>query len=178
MIKIFIKAQLKDPSGRVVRDFDFKEAHSFVGNWIKALFVTMGGGSIGINNVTGGLTTVAINNGILTIAAAANVTTNGILIGSGTNPPTLGDYNLQTQITANVYHQIVNFFMNTPSASAMELAINRAFLNNTGSALTINEVGLVAAYAGANFLLDRTRYTIVVPIGLSICFTYKIGITL
>ena len=180
-MKVFIGAKIYDPkTGRMVGDCGFQEAHSFVSNFIKALFVVMSQIGITIPDVGGAQRSITTAiGGILGVSAAANSTTAGIIIGSGTNAVTLGDLNLQTQVTSNVYHQLMNFFMNSSSSSSFELIISRTFLNNTGSTLTITEVGLIgSSNAGNTFLIDRTLYSVVVPIGLSVTLTYKIGIAL
>jgi hypothetical protein len=179
-MKAFIGAKIFYPDGTLFEKRDFQEAHSFTINFLKGLFEYMANAAIIAFDTANSSQTMPAQYAPFQLTAAANATTTGILIGSGTNPNTLTDYNLQTQITANVYHNAMNFFINCPSASAAELIINRTFLNNTGSALTINEVGLFGLNSGIAkiFLLDRTLFTIVVPAGLAITLTYKIGISL
>ena len=159
-MKAFIGAKIHDPkTDKLLEDYGFKEAHSFVSNFIKALFVyttaSAGFTLFDVGNVARAIT--AAHN-VFNVLAAANTTSSGIIIGSGTNVPTLGDYNLQTQITTNVYHLGVNAFLNSPSNSSMELMINRTFMNNTGSTLTINEIGLVGLTTSTwNILLARVH---------------------
>lgn len=180
MITAYVKGDILDRNGKVIKRNEFVEAHSFLSNFIRIMYVqfaNLGLAAIRTSGASGNLGT-GVNN--LRISAAANDPTYGMQIGSGTNVPTLGDNALQTQITANVYHLGTNIFLTNPSSSSMEVIITRSFLNNTGSALAITEIGLVTAAtdSGNLYLIDRTLYSISVPKALSIAFTYKIGITL
>lgn len=179
-MRTLIGAKIYDPkTSRLIRNCRFKKAHSFVGNFLICLFDVATSNTLPIIDTGGTSRSIAWTTVPFQLAAAANGPTAGIQIGSGTNPVTLADKSLQTQITTNVYHLATNVFLNSPSLSSMEMIINRGFLNNTGGNLTINEVGLVAFNSAPyNFLLDRTLYTIVVGRGLAVTFTYKIGITL
>ena len=180
-MKAYIRGTVFNVDGTLRSDGEFKEAHSFVGNFILSLYAAFSATAVTMLSWGNSqLPNTGVNVNPLQVKAAANDTSYGILIGSGTTAPSMSDHALGTQITTNVYHQTVGFAVNSPNASTIEMMIMRSFMNNTGSALTINEVGLVVynSSTGNLFLIDHTLYTVVVPAGGAIAMTYKFTITL
>jgi hypothetical protein len=183
-MKTFIGLEIFSADGKLIERRPFEEAHSFVSNFMHTLYGLFANATInlGVNTASNTARTLctAGSYNSLSVIAAANVTAYGIQIGTGTTAPAFSDYKLATQTITNVYHFATTAFLNNPSASVFEIIINRSFSNNTGAAITINEVGLVGYYAGSgdSILLDRTLYTVTVGIGMAITLTYKFTFTL
>jgi hypothetical protein len=178
-MKAELKATIFEKDGKVIEDRGFEEAHSFVFNFVKILFILLSQISTYLTNTNNAFAAASAASTLLAVQPADNVTYYGIQIGSGTTSPAMTDATLTTQIVTNVHHNLVNLFLNCPNSNTMEIIISRTFMNNTGSTLTINEVGLISYMnASYGYLLDHTLYTAVVPIAGAITLTYKFTISL
>ena len=106
-------------------------------------------------------------------------TTLGLVIGSGTTPVKMDDYQVETQLTANIAHAWDSFATENPDAATWRAAISRGFTNNTGAAVTVKEVALYcrmgSSYRGC---IDRTLYEVTFQAGETLTLTYRISITL
>jgi len=174
-MKAYIKGTIFDKNGALLEDREFEEAHSLLPNILKVLYVYLSQVA-GYGVITSGAgAAISVNVAWLSVNAADNTTNYGILIGSGTTAPAFTDYSMTSQTVTSVYHRVVNFAINNPTANSIEIIISRTFQNNTGSILTISEVGLVSYQgSGSNLLmLDHTLYTVTVPIGGAITLAYK-----
>lgn len=179
-IKVTIQALIGGPPGNRLA-LPEREANSLIQAFLKMLAIQMSNAPGIVKDRTGADRTVSPNLNILFAGGPAANTNYGPVIGSGTTPPAMTDYELDSPLTTNVAHSITTFALETPDANTMVLAIGRTFTNNTGATLNIREVGL-GIVAGAaptyNFLGDRTLYSLDLPAGLPVTFTYRIYITL
>jgi len=179
-IKIQVRAVVHTKEGRVFKAYPWKNANSLIKQFIQLLLVGMANANQTINNVTGAPSVVDPGYTLLNATAALNITTKGILIGSGTTPVTMTDYSLQTKLTTNVAHAAVVIALENPNASTWRIALSRIFTNNTGGTLSVKEVALyVSSGSGAVICCaERTLYAVDVPDGYPITFQYRITITL
>ena len=92
--------------------------------------------------------------------AAAGLTTNGLVIGSGETPFSMLDYKLQTQVTANITHSAVQIVNESFGLNGWRVNIIRSFTNATGATLEIKEVGWYGIHSVYNFLFERTLYSL------------------
>jgi hypothetical protein len=182
-MKAYIKGTVFNADGTLQSDGEFKEAHSFVSNFILSLYAAFSATSVSMLSTANSiLPNTGVNaNPLKLVGTTAGDVTTGILIGSGTTAPTMADHFLTTQLLAvSAVHQIMSYAVNSPNASTIELLLYRSFLNVTGSALTINEVGIVVVNTTSSnlFMIDHTLYTVVVPAGGATTMTYKLTATL
>jgi hypothetical protein len=82
------------------------------------------------------------------INAGAGVSGYGIQVGTGTNPVTISDYKLQTQIAhgtgaGQLSYQAVNVSGPTEDSNQSYFTITRNFNNGSGGTITVQEIGLV-----------------------------------
>jgi len=151
------------------------QSKSFVENFLKLLFMDMivGGLNIyGIDGVYRGMGAslrCVVNMGgedFHRVSALADdwnrlaVSDVGIIIGSGTEPILITDYQLQTKIhNGNEAGELeylpcsgTNFTVNTGTDVA-SFEIIRIFRNNTGDPITINEMGIsqIGSYSGYSY---------------------------
>jgi hypothetical protein len=179
-IKIEIRAQLSR-NQKIYKTLPYKHANSLLKQFIQICMVQFSQLNQTITDVTNTARDTSINNQNLAMNAGNNVTTFGIVIGTGTDAVTMTDYKLQTKVTTNIYHAIVTFATENPDANTWRAAITRIFTNNTGTTLQIREVGLYAyLYAGLPYptCVDRTLYSVDVPNGISVTLTYRITVSL
>jgi len=175
-----IRAELRDRQGKLIRRLPWKPANSLLKQFIQLLTVQMQQAAVTIKDTTNtdrSVTTHAVN---FAAQPPAGNTAYGTLIGTGTNPVTMADYKLQTQVSTNIAHAAPTFAIESPDANTWRLAIARVFTNNTGASLGIREVAIYAmGTAGAYYLcVDRSLYSVDVPNGIGVTLTYRITVTL
>lgn len=179
-IRIHVRAIVHTKEGRVFKAYPWKSANSLIKQFIQLLMVGMANANQTINNTLGNPVVVDPAFTLLNATAALNITTKGILIGSGTTPVTMTDYKIETQLTTNVAHAAMIIALENPNASTWRIALSRIFTNNTGGTLSIKEVALYVT-SGSGVVIccaERTLYAVDVPDGYPITFQYKITITL
>jgi len=179
-IKAELRAELRDAEGNVIRRLPWRPANSLLKQFIQLLTIMFQQAAITVTRTTGVGQSIGPAATVLRVNGAAGATNNGIVIGTGTNPVTMTDYNLQAQASANIDHGITTFAVENPDANTWRVAISRIFTNNTGATLGIREVGLFSHTDPAcnTFLIERTLYSVDVPNGVAVTLTYRITVTL
>jgi hypothetical protein len=173
--KILIRAIITDKKGNVIKTLPRKQARSLIKAFIYLLKIQMSQVQETIKDTTGIDRPTQSNS--LNLAANSNTSSFGIVIGSGTTPPTITDNKLQTQLTTNVTHSLMAFALDTPNPNTITLDLIRTFSNLTGSTLNIREVGLYLQGVSYYFCADRTLYSVDVPAGNNITITYRFIVT-
>jgi len=177
---VTLQASVADARGKVTA-FPERPANSLLTAFVNLLFIQLAQLTTSIRDTSNTLRNVALNTKNLMVAGGAANTTTGILIGSGTTAPTMADYKIETQLTANVTHGATSLFLDAPDANTYVAAIARTFTNLTGGILAIREVALVVEASSAPayyFCIDRTLFSEDVPNGLPTTLTYRIYVTL
>lgn len=175
-----IRAEDRDPTGRLIKAYPWRRANSLLKQFIQLLTVQMAQANQTIKDTTGVDRDTPAATGQFQAALPAGTTNRGIIIGTGTNPVTMTDYNLQTQVTTNITHSAVTVSAENPDANTWRVAIQRTFTNNTGSTLQVREVGLAVSGGAAAWpmLCDRTLYSVDIPNGSAKTFTYRLTVSL
>ena len=179
-IKIQVRPIIHTKEGRVFKTYPWKNANSLIKAFVQILMVQMSQANQDIYNITPALRSVFPNLSCFSAVAAATVTNNGIVIGSGITAVVMTDYKLETQIITGVAHGAQAFTLENPNASTWRINLSRIFTNNTGGVLAIKEVGLyvLAESTAQHFCAERTLYAVDVPDTYPITFQYRITITL
>jgi hypothetical protein len=179
-IKIQVRAIVHTKDGRIFKKYPWKNANSLIKAFIQILMVHMSQANQTIKDTSGVNKSVGTSLSNFAATAGANVTTYGILIGSGTTPVTMEDYKLEAQIITNVAHGAQAVALENPNASTWRILLTRVFTNNTGGILGVKEVGFNALAIGPGnyFCCERTLYSVDVPDGYPITFQYRITISL
>jgi hypothetical protein len=117
------------------------------------------------------------------LLASAGQTTSGIVLGTGSTPVSISDYQLETKINhGNNTGELDYSFMIFPeiyilSGSSYYTTARRTFLNNSGSLITVNELGLYCGGSSAFlYCYDRTLETFNIPDAEGKVITYKFEI--
>jgi len=173
-----IRAILKDKKGRVVKRYPKKMAHSLIKQFIQFLYIQIAQNTLTIKKQDGTDSNPVAHSTNLQCVGAVNDYNEGIVIGTGTNAVAMDDYSLQAKVTTNIAFAAQALSLAYPSASTARISISRTLTNNTGTTLGIREVGLLSKSYNLIFLFDRTLYSVDVPNGYTITFTYTITITL
>jgi hypothetical protein len=185
-IKTFIGAKLFDDKGRLIRCHE-EEGHSFVAQFNQLLYIAMSDVTTPVHDFINTLFSPvagANQNNMHTDGAAGNQSV-GIVVGTGTNPVTINDYNLQTVILhgtgSGQLDYPINLFVAPAVVGATCSFIQRRVFNNTsGGDISVSECGLFCYNAVSTkiFCLDRTLITpVLVPNGHALQLDYRISNT-
>lgn len=171
LISLWIELTLRDEDGRVIMRRTEK-SHSWVFNIIRALYAlmvtTVGNYVTSFTFTDGRIRTYPgiynIGDSLMQLNAPAGNAGYGIVVGSGTNPVSIYDYNLQSQIghgsgSGQLLYGDTIVEPITVSGNAASFLVYRNFTGNQYNTVTVNEVGLVASYTfsggGFYFLIAR-----------------------
>jgi len=189
-VKAYLKIKVIDGSGKCTYYRRYR-SRSFVANFLRTIFTNLSGQSINNVNTSGGSYGISRYDSI-TVNDGSNDDGYGILIGSGTSAPTIIDYNL-SQVISNGTGvgqmqygavSVTGAVTNTTTNSGY-ITVTRTFTNNSGSSITVSEVGLVAYSQAETFqsnqafliIHDLLPSPITVPNGSSLSISYEIQVT-
>ena len=177
-LKVSISARLYDHQGNPVRQYKSKSADSFLAQFIEFLHLQMKQDVTTITTTTGSEVEIGTSLYSLRVNADAADNTYGLVIGSGTDPVTIDDEVLQTQITSDLTVSAHTFVLSYPAANTRRLAISRTFTNTSASPMAIEEVALYTIHVLVDvYCLDRTLYSVSIPASSSITLTYRIDVS-
>jgi len=202
MLKAYWKITVLTKDGKIIYRKRFR-SHSFLAAFIKYIkgeFATAyasgtGEGNVSIADVNGVSTNYPRHNDFnshrahMSALGSAGDDSQGIVVGTGSNPNTTTTYSLQTKIahgTGSVQLQYGAMTVNNVVASgnALYFTMTRTFTNGSGASITVNEVGIQCvaqdtASATRTLLLARDVLTnpVTIPDGGSATFQYKISLT-
>ena len=172
-LDIRLTVTVKDKNGKIIKQHKQK-SHSFLMNFAAMLgasmFETASANFYYFRATTGtwySFDTYHSNWSIFYMNDGANDSTYGIVVGTGTTPPTPNDYNLENIISNGtgsgqlVYgsHSISpqggtselqagtstpTTGVLTPSGNTISFSISRTFQNQSGAPITVSEVGIIA----------------------------------
>lgn len=120
----------------------------------------------------------------LGLASPSGNSTYGLVVGSGTQTPTIDDYKLETPIVNGTEAGQLEYgatTVNSPSCSSniCTITIVRTFTNGTSNAINVNEIGLVVGWHGWNASnVKNTYYFLVAHDVLSSSVSIPAGSTL
>jgi len=187
-IDVKITVTVKDKNGKIIKVHK-QRSHSFVSNFLAILASTLACSYSQSISTTYGYY-FRITNGeyaqyspqyyaldvMFDLNDSANDSTYGIVVGTGTTPPTPNDYNLESQISNGTgsnqlqygAHNISpaptstsssNYYFSSsiPSSGLLPVSgnttswqISRTFTNNSGASITVSEVGLISEIYGGS----------------------------
>ena len=188
-VKAYLKIKVIDGNGRCTYYRRYR-SRSFVANFLRTIFTNLSGQEINNVNTSGGSYTIYFRDAII-VNDSSNDDSFGILIGTGTSAPSIIDSNLSQVISngASVgqmqYGAVsVTGAVTNTSTNSGYITVTRTFTNNSGSSITVSEVGLVAwsgndAQSNQYYLIihDLLPSPITVPNGSSLSISYEIQVT-
>lgn len=147
---------VKDPEGKVIYDSGYKPAHSWVIQFLEVLgAIHSRPGFISITQVNGSEDYVYQRFGdgmrVLQLGAGVNNSDYGIVVGDGDTPPTNTDFCLEAQIlegsgAGQLTHGVMGIAAPAVVLGNVDLVTNRVFTNNSGTTITVEEVGVYYRY--------------------------------
>jgi hypothetical protein len=201
--QMYIELEVKDREGRLLRRKKMR-AQSWVGNVVGLLSCILSGGTTAADYVnlyplttrtdmvdTGGSARglyISIQKAVLRLGAAADsgVDAYGILVGTGSTPVAIGQYNLVAKITHGTGAGQLSYGATTVEAMVKDTTwyfrVVRTFTNNSGADITVYEIGLFAqlpygttSYAAFMLARDVISDGILVPAGATLTVRYIIS---
>ena len=181
---ILLRGAVYSAEGELAHEI-IQPGHSFVQAFPNILVNYMSAGAINPTiDDTGGTSRVLSSAGFFLDASAAEaIATNGIVVGTGTTAVAMTDTKLVTQIAegsgAGQLNHLVQQF--TPVAiitATNNISLIRIFVNNSGSAITVKEVGLyvknIVGGVYRNFCMCRDLLTVTVNAGQILIIQYQL----
>ncbi|RLE87271.1 MAG: hypothetical protein DRJ67_05130 [Thermoprotei archaeon] len=164
-----------------------REAHSFVENFFRILRTMLTSLDEEVVATDGGSTSITDTQdlGSIRVTAVGGDDSYGIVVGSGTTPPTPGDYTLESKIPHGTGAGQLSYGETGVSAVSVKgndiyLYIDRTFTNLSGADIDISETGLIGWNTSADHVLlarDVFSPPLTVADGAAITIRYTIKAT-
>jgi len=190
--RMFIELEVHDKNGKLIKRYK-KEGHSWVGNLFKMICCMARGGttfsayeantgssSDMLQDYTGGYTQWALggpqSDVYVGMLAGANEDRFGILVGSNDTPVSLSDFNLGSRISNSVLTHGATSLDGPYYGNTYYFTLTRQFTNNSGSTVTVKEMGLFFSRYTTFFLFARDVISpsIDIPNGGTLTCRYRI----
>lgn len=156
MMETYYRILKHDSKGKLVKDSGLIPSHSYVIQFLELIGPLMRGHSKLATDVDGAESYImgayppdAIKDYGRMNAGVGNVT-HGIVVGTndGATPEDNENYKLDTKIlhggtAGKLYYQATTFVAPRTVGPNIDLDISRAFLNGTGSTITVKEIGMI-----------------------------------
>jgi hypothetical protein len=188
-VKAYLKIRVIDENGKCTY-YRCYRSRSFVIGFLNAIFTNLSGQGVTNTNTSGSQYTTQYGDRIF-VNDGSNDNNFGIQIGTGTTTPSIVDSRLSSLITNgtgagqmqyggdNVTGAVTNTSNNTGY-----ITVTRTFTNNSGSSITVSEVGLVAWTGNGSpqsnqyylIIHDLLPTPITVPNGSSLSISYEIQV--
>lgn len=187
-LKLMINIKDVDKNGKVFGEREF-EANSLVKGFITFLACQLGLSAQTYESISGYTRSTSGGDYNLNVGYGNYGEKLGIVVGTGTNAVAIDDIALQIpiingsgagELQYSNMEQVSNFQV---SGSNCYYEIRRAFTNNSGSDITINEIGIyVGMYTAPitdnyRMCIDRTLQTTTVTNGNGKVITYKFQVS-
>ena len=154
-IQLLLRLVVQDENGSIISDTGNKPSRSFVIQFLEFIYAAFRGTTTNATDVSGAETGIyrtapaahKLWRQQCQINAGANVSLYGQVVGTGDTAATNTDNKLETQLTQGVGAGNISHGAQIVDAVAIvgvnvDMVCKRSFTNNTGSTITIKEVGL------------------------------------
>lgn len=191
-IKLYVELEVRDKDNKIIDRRAF-ESRSWVANILRALRGLMLGGAnnarsnvILVTNASQAYPAITnVSDPVLSVNAPSAQAGYGIVIGTGTKPVSIDDFQLAGKIDHGtgagqmLYQDTSIGNLVYEGTNTVSITITRSFVNNSGASITVNEVGLQANHVGYVFLIARDLVSpgVSVPNGATLTVSYKITAT-
>lgn len=155
-VQLLLRMVVKDPDGKVLSDTGQKPSKSFIIQFLELIGAFFDGVTTSATDTSGAASLIYHKDAyaLYTIAragAALNVSLYGVQVGTGDTPEDNEDHKLDTQLTegvgaGNITHGATVIGVAAVVGPNVDVEIKRAFINNTGSTITVKEAGLAIRY--------------------------------
>jgi hypothetical protein len=181
-MKLYYEVIVKDKDGRLLAHLK-QPARSWLKQWSQLIYGGMSGVAQSVLDTNGVSRTQSTTYDLLGIAGPAGNASLGVVAGTGTNPVTINDYRLQSQIVHGVgvgqfNHQATEIiYPPLVSGSECYFQVKRIFINGSGGMVSVNEIGVYGAITSsypACIIRDVLVGTVNIPDGGSMTVIYRV----
>ena len=186
-IQMHVRA-IVEQDGKIISKTRWKPSKSFVIAFLQHIAsATQNAHKLGTDITGTGRTILTPSIGsyyFMRADAAIGVTAYGIVVGTGTTPPTNFDYKLEAQIAhgsdaGQLQYGNQSFTDPVEHDGVVDYILTRSFTNASGSTVTINEVGIYCATHCSGpalyyFCIARDLLTVEVPNGATVTIEYRL----
>jgi hypothetical protein len=181
-MNLYYEVILRDKQGKVIAHLK-STAKSWLKQWSQLVYGGMSFVAQSVLDTNGVSRTQSITYDLLNIAAPAGNASLGVVAGTGTDPVTINDYRLQSQIVHGVgvgqlNHQATEIiYPPLVSGSECYFLVKRILLNQSGGIVSVNEIGVYGAITSsypACIIRDVLAGTVNIPDGGSITVIYRV----
>lgn len=179
-----------DSDGNLVKDSGLLPSHSYVLQFLQMIEALFNRISKNAKDVDGGSTAIitaatAIQNRGR-VDGATGDDTHGIVVGTnaGSTPEDNENYKLDTKIlhsatgeAGKLNYRNVSFVAPVDVGGNVDLDITRAFLNESGSTITVKEIGIISVGVAYHLLLRDIVTDEAVPDGNTLTVVYTLRTT-
>ena len=192
-IGAILELTVRDKGGKVTEKRALK-SKSFVRQFLELLWVAFQNldyrSGRWCADVYGGYACVRADRRLWSAGGGIGETSRGILVGAGTNAPTINDYTIQTLIPhgtgpGQLQYSAVTFGAPSSDATTSQFTVTRNFANGSGAQVTVYELTLVVqSYADSYIqyyhmvIRDVIPGGIAVPNGQTLTVNYRIQVTI
>ena len=151
-VQLLIRLVVRDPDGKILSDTGQKPSKSFVIQFLEFIYGLFDGAAVidatDVDNAENYIYWGGREADLqLHVLAPINTSIYGIVVGTGDTAETNTDYKLDVQLTegvgaGNITHGAMVVGTTAVVGANVDLLLNRAFPNNTGSTITVKEAGL------------------------------------
>ena len=184
---LYYSYQVRGADGRIKVPFRRRTAHSFLIAYARMLYLKfVSAANQSITNTAGASQTV-YSWTFCDVNTSAGTSTNGLVVGTGTNVVALADTALQTQIAHGTSAGQLDYgasVVNAPSSdsTSTSLILTRVFANSSGGSITVREIGvyagmLITTGATQRFCIVRDLATIALTNGDQLTLNYILKTT-
>jgi len=188
--KVYIEIEVRDRNGNIIEKRK-EPSRTWVQNFMNLLWGIFSGAPFQVTLPNASTNTVNISrccDAYLTVNAGQNDDSFGIVVGSGTTAYSVSQYTLSQQIqngTGNGQLLYGSTTVNTvvDTGSSLVIQIVRTFTNDSGSSVSVNEIGLMISVgqscANWKFLIARDVLSsgVTVPNGSTLTVRYIVTMT-
>ncbi len=180
----YIQSEVRDKNGKLIH-FEKKEANSLVRGFIDTYYPNSAQANLpNCIDTTGASYTQTAATTSQSLTGPAGDNTYGIVIGTGTTPVAITDRALVSKIAhgnsaGQVAYLITTFTTPATVGTTHSYTISRGFVNNSGNAISVTEVGMIVYGTGTNKnLIDRTLMSFSIANGATGTVTYTIQVSI
>lgn len=176
--------EIRDKNGQL-KSFEVHRPNSYVQHLINTLYCMMANTTLAAQIDTGGTSRTMQQTGVTASdrVTAANLDgTFGLVVGTGTTAVSISQTALVTKIdhgngAGQLSHGAVTVTAPGTTGGTRSFTIQRTFTNNSGNAITVNEIGIYALLGAWIFMIERSLSTKTINNLTSGTLTYTIGTT-
>lgn len=181
---LYYSYQVRGADGRVKVQHRRRTAHSFLIAYARFLYLKIAGAASQSITDTGSVSRTIHNSTQLSSHGNAADTTQGLVVGTGTNVVALADVALQTKIAHGTSAGQLSYgasVVNAPTSDSTSttLILTRDFSNASGGTITVREIGIYSDM-GPNtgkFCIVRDNVTIALASGDVLTLNYILKTT-